>query len=113
MAISVALTIREWFFQITGFWGRSLASLPAATMEPVKVTKPITRASTATYLEKLSRAWITERMATSAEEIPPRPFRKATTWGIWIILTLAAQIRLRTAPTAMAIQITGASRMAF
>ena len=89
--------------------------MPAAIMLPVKVMEPITIAKDAVTRENRS-SWGASRResrATSIEAAPPRPLKKATNWGISIILILTVQTRPMTRPTAILPQRSQSDRISY
>ena len=109
MMPSRMLMIRLWLESTMGRCGSSWCSLPAATKEPAMVVMPEQRARQA------SMRWNAEGVPTSVSMIrptraaapPPKPCRKATSWGIWIILTLLDRNRPKAVPNAIATQRVG------
>ena len=83
--------------------------MPAATKEPAMVVMPEQSARQA------SMRWNAEAVPTSRSMIrptmaaapPPKPCRKATSWGIWIIFTLLDRNRPNAVPKAIATQRAG------
>ena len=114
MRPSSTLTIWLCRGSITGRCGNNWCSLPAATKEPAMVTMPEQRARQASTRWKAEGVPTTASMTipTRAAEPPPKPCKKATSCGIWIILTLLDRKRPKTVPATMATQRKGDVREA-
>ena len=82
----------------------SPASLPQAMSEPVNATAPmrIVRPSVSAVKASSVTPAVYWEMATSIEERPPKPLKRATSWGIPVISTFLAQMKPTTLPPAIA-----------
>ena len=80
------------------------ASLPQAMSEPVKATAPMRIVSPSVSPVNASSVTpaVNCEIATSIEERPPKPLKRATSWGMPVISTFLDQMKPTTLPPAIA-----------